>query len=185
MKSIEIEKIVIPIQQELLLRWKNRDPLIVPEYVLNTEGNGVANSYGFGEWVAENYFRRKGYYVINDEFDLYSKTSKYKVYNDIITNIVGKEKMLEFQRVIRQLYKTGYKSENVDLFVFNTNSFFFVEVKKGKDVLREPQVRFMYLAKEILNAECKLVFLSETESETKKEIVKVPVTSRDLSIEGV
>lgn len=29
------------------------------------------NGYGFGEWIAEKYFRSQGVYIINDEFDLF------------------------------------------------------------------------------------------------------------------
>ncbi|MGS2778644.1 hypothetical protein ACVBAX_14850 [Robertmurraya sp. GLU-23] len=52
-------------------------------------------------------FRNKGYYVINDEFDLFSKTSKYKIYNDIISVIIGKEKVELFEKVAKDLHKKG------------------------------------------------------------------------------
>jgi len=167
--NLQVEKITVPFQEELLTRWKKRDSSVVPEYALNWNGEGISNGFGFGEWLAEEFFRNKGYYVINDEFDLFSKNSKYKVYNDIISLIVGKDKVETFRKVARELYGEGYKIENVDLFIFNRNSFLFAEAKKGKDPLREPQLRFMYLAKEILNADCKLVYLSEIKNEISAE----------------
>ncbi|MEH7110681.1 hypothetical protein, partial [Bacillus sp. JJ1764] len=165
-----LEKLTIPFKNELLIRWKNRDQGVVPEYALNWGGNGVSNGFGFGEYLAEEFFRKKGYYVINNEFDLFSKTSKYKLYNDIITLIIGKEKMDLFKKVASDLYEKGYKIENVDLFIFDRGSFIFADAKKGKDYLREPQILFMYLAKEILNADCKLIYLSETGNEMKVEL---------------
>ncbi|MFB9759255.1 hypothetical protein [Ectobacillus funiculus] len=175
MRNLQIEKITVPFQGELLTRWKERDPLVVPEYALKWNGKGVSNGFGFGEWLAEEFFRNQGYYIINDEFDLFSKNSKYKVYNDIISLIVGKEKIEIFRRVARVLYEDGYKIENLDLFIFDRNSFLFAEAKKGKDCLREPQLRFMYLAKEILDADCKLVYLSEVENETRIETLNFQV----------
>ena len=77
--------------------------------------------------VSRKYFRNKGYYVINDEFDLFSNTSKYKVYNDIISLIVGEEKINNFRKVSGYLYEENYKIENIDLFVFDACSFFFAE----------------------------------------------------------
>jgi hypothetical protein len=178
----ELEKIIIPFEKDQLIRWKMRDSSLVPEYALNWAGNGVSNGFGFGEWHAEQYFRSKGYYVINDEYDLFSKRSKYKVYNEIIVQIVGKDKAETFRKAIRYLNKQGYKTENLDLFVFDTNTSFFVEAKKGRDELREPQLRFMYLAKKILNVECKLVYLSETEHAENKTKVKIEELSVEVEI---
>ena len=69
--------------------------------------------------------------------------------------------MDNFTTQVRFLYENGYKTENVDLFVFNTDTAFFCEVKKGKDFLRQPQLRFMYLAMKLLHIECKSIYLSE------------------------
>jgi hypothetical protein len=170
--NLEIEKITLPLNKDLLARWKKRDPDIVPAFALKNNGNGIENGYGFGEWIAEKYFRSLGYYLINDEFDLFSKTSKYKRYNEIIKNIISKEKVELFSKQALKNYKNGIKIENLDLFVFNTESYFFAEVKKGKDFLREPQLRFMFLSKEILNTECKLVYLSEDVSSVSEEKVR-------------
>ena len=41
--------------------------------MLDRKGPGVSNGYGFGEWMAERYFRDQGYYVFNDTFDLICK----------------------------------------------------------------------------------------------------------------
>lgn len=75
MVYIDIEKLTIPFDKQLLCRWKERDPEVVPEFAMNWSGNGVKNGYGFGEWLSEAYFRELGFYVINDEYELFSKTS--------------------------------------------------------------------------------------------------------------
>ena len=41
MKTIEIEKITIPYNKELLLRWKDRDTNIVPTFMLDWNGPGI------------------------------------------------------------------------------------------------------------------------------------------------
>lgn len=60
--------------------------------MLDRKGPGVSNGYGFGEWMAERYFRDQGYYVFNDTFDLISKKSKYKQYNKMIKAIIDSNK---------------------------------------------------------------------------------------------
>lgn len=69
------------------------------------------------------------------------------------------KKCNNFIQKARDLYLRGSKIENLDLFVFNTNTCFFAEVKKGKDVLREPQLRFMFLSKELLDIPCKEIYI--------------------------
>ena len=73
MESISIETLTIPYEAELLDRWKERNNNFVPSFMLDWKGPGVSNGYGFGEWMAEKYFRDQGYYVFNDTFDLISK----------------------------------------------------------------------------------------------------------------
>lgn len=175
MVSLQVERITIPFQKNLLVRWKERDISLVPEYALNRDGKGVSRGYGFGEWLAEAYFRNKGYYIINNEFDLFSKKSKYRTYNDIIALMIGKERIDTFKKVTNSLYQKGYKTENIDLFIYNTESFFFAEAKKGKDKLREEQIRFMYLAKEILDTECKLIYLSDVDNKVSSEVIEFMV----------
>jgi hypothetical protein len=75
----------------------------------------------------------------------------------------------KFSEVIKFNSKSGYKVENLDLFVFNEKEYFFVEVKKGSDKLREPQMRFMYFAKRILDIESKLIYFCDKSVEKKVE----------------
>lgn len=161
MHTIRIEKIIVPFQKEMLLQWKDRDPNIVPKFMLNSKGPGTSNGYGFGEWMAERYFRELGYYVFTNDFDLYSKKTKYQRINKMIETLVSPEKMQVFKAALHEAYHKGFKVENPDLFVFDLQTCFFAEVKKGKDKLREPQNRFLYLAKEILDIDSKLIYLDD------------------------
>ena len=72
MRSIEIEQITIPYDKELLLKWKARDESIGPSFMLDWNGPGINNGYGFGEYMAERYFEDQGYHVFANEFDLLS-----------------------------------------------------------------------------------------------------------------
>lgn len=169
MHSLTLTKITIPYNRELLLQWKERDTSIVPAFMLNLGGPGISNGYGFGEWYSEQYFREQGNYVFSNEFNLLSKTSKFDRYNRMIGSLVGHEKLLSFKRGAQQLNDVGCAIENPDLFVYNLESCFFAEVKKEKDQLREPQLRFMYLTREILGVESKLVYLCDRTKEIKIE----------------
>jgi len=164
--NIEVEQITIPYDKELLLKWKSRDVVTVPNFMLDWNGLGISNGYGFGEWMAEQFFRDKGYYVFN-EFDLLSAKTKFKRYNDMITSINGTDQLENFREAIQGSLESGNRVENPDLFVFNLDTCFFAEVKKGKDRLREPQMRFFYLAKEYLGIESKLVYVCDKSKEIK------------------
>lgn len=171
MATIDIEKLIIPYKFKKLIAWKARDSRVVPSFALNKDGPGISNGYGFGEWKAEQYFRRHGFYVFNNEFNLLSQKSKFERYNQCIFSVINSSKVDEFQKTARNMISQGFSIENPDLFVFNLDRFFFAEVKKEKDTLREPQTRFMYLAKLFLETESKLVYLSDIETKVRREII--------------
>jgi hypothetical protein len=173
MQVLEIKQITIPYEKELLLKWKKRDPSIVPSFMLAWKGPGISNGYGFGEWMTDRYFRDKGFYTITNEFKLLSKTSKFKRYNDIISLMANRQKLQEFKDAVRLLEGTDFSIENLDMFVYNLETFFFVEVKKEKDVLREPRMRFMYLANSILDIDSKLIYLSDSDEMESQKMIKV------------
>jgi hypothetical protein len=170
MPSITVEKITIPYEKELLSRWKQRDPQIVPHSMIGGAGPGIDNGYFFAEWMVERYFRENGYYVFSNEFNLLSKKSKFRRYNQMIETLISPSQLQAFKRVLPNILE-NYRIENPDLFVYNLKECFFVEVKKGRDILRESQMRFFYLAKEYLGIESKLVYLSDKSTEVLKEEV--------------
>ncbi|OPL08112.1 MAG: hypothetical protein AVO33_01965 [delta proteobacterium ML8_F1] len=167
MKTIEIEKITLPYDKELLLRWKDRDQSIVPTFMLGWNGPGISNGYGFGEWMAAQYFRNLGYYVFANEFDFLSDTTKFRRYNEMIKTIIDFDKREKFNEAIKDASESGFRIENPDLFVFNLDTCFFAEVKKDKNRLREPQMRFFYLAKKYLGIDSRLVYLCDQSKEIK------------------
>lgn len=161
MHSLTISKITIPYDQELLHKWKRRDPVIVPAFLLGRKGPGISNGYGFGEWHAEQYFRSHGYHVFTDEFNFLSKKSMFDPYNRMIATLIDHERITAFEQEVDQLIERNVSIENPDMFVYNLDSIFFAEVKKGRDRLRESQLRFMYLAKEQLGIESVLIYLCD------------------------
>lgn len=169
MESITIEQITIPYKNEILSKWKQRDTEIVPAFMLDWGGPGISNGYGFGEWMAERYFRDKGYYVLTNEFDLISKVSKFHKFNKIIETMVSKEELDNFKSCVNTSIQNGYSVENIDLFIYNLDNHFFAEVKKGNDKLREPQMRFIYLTEKYLGIKSKLIYLSDKVSHVTKE----------------
>ncbi len=169
MESITIEQITIPYKNELLSKWKQRDPQIVPRFMLEWEGPGISNGYGFGEWMAERYFRDKGYYVFTNEFNLISKASKFHKFNRMIETIVSEEQFDNFKTCANISIQNGYSVENIDLFIYNLDNHFFAEVKKVNDKLREPQMRFIYLAEKQLEIKSKIIYLSDKATDIIKE----------------
>lgn len=169
MESISIEQITIPYDIGSLDRWKKRDPQIVPEFMLEWKGPGISNGYGFGEWMAEKYLRNQGYYIFSNDFNLISKNTKFTRINNMIETMIGKEEIDNFKRALSISIEKGYSVENVDLFVYSLDNYYFVEVKKGDDRLREPQMRFIYLAEKYLGIESKLIYLCDRSSDIRKE----------------
>jgi hypothetical protein len=186
MVSIAIERVTIPYKKELLKQWKQRDPKIVPQFMLGWNGPGISNGYGFGEWMAERYFRDNGLYIFTNDFDLLSISSKYLRYNMMIETMIPPRKLQTFKEVLQVITEKKYAIENPDLFVFNLETCFFAEVKKGKDKLREPQMRFFYLVKKYLGIESKLIYLCDKSAEIIKNeltlIVDLDITENNHTI---
>jgi hypothetical protein len=158
--NVQIKEIRIPYDVTMLKRWKERDARIVLESYLNWNGPGVLNGYGFGEWIAEKFFTNKGFRVMNNDFNIVAKTSRYKENNNLIKNFIGKERVLEFSQKVRELNEKRCKVVS-HLFIYNENEFFFAEVKKEQDKLRQEQVRYIHLAQTILNGNSYLVYLDD------------------------
>ncbi|WP_413305900.1 hypothetical protein AA0X95_04645 [Bacillus sp. 1P10SD] len=69
--------------------------------------------------VTEQYFRAKGFNTITNEFNLLSRTSKFKIYNDIISLMTGQQKLEQFKDAVKILEDTDHSIENPDLFIYN------------------------------------------------------------------
>ncbi|MCM3574180.1 hypothetical protein M3172_13370 [Mesobacillus subterraneus] len=180
MHSLKISKITIPYDSQLLLQWKRRNPAVVPAFLLGRKGAGISNGYGFGEWHAEQYFRSHGYHVFTDEFNFLSQKSMFDPYNRMIATLIDQERIAAFKQEVARLIEGNVSIENPDLFVYNLDSIFFVEVKKGRDHLRESQLRFMYLAKEYLGIESVLVYLSDKILEVEVEEIEEQFSMTEL-----
>jgi hypothetical protein len=167
---------------DLLVRWRAGNNLIVPQYVLQWNGPGMKHSYGFGEMLAEKHFRNEGYVVFNNNFDILSLNSKHQKINNALFSIIGLKEVAEFKNCLRDLNLNGnqYKVKQPDLFVFNDNEHFFVEVKKDSDKLNEGQFRFVYIAKQYLNCVTKGIHfygdnISRKESVSRTMEIKMPM----------
>ncbi len=158
--QITVEEITIPFDNHIMERWRMRDPLVVPKERLEWRGPGIENSFGFGEWLAGNYFREQGYHVIDSGYNLVSKTSKFKENNDVIASIVGRDALQLFKTAVQSYLGKGCKiTSDLDLFIYKDDASYFVDAKKGADRLRLNQIHFMYLAKKILGIDSKVAYL--------------------------
>jgi hypothetical protein len=87
----------------------------------------------------------------------------------MIETMITPIQLQAFKETLQTIRNKGIKVENPDLFVFNLETFFFAEAKKGKDRLRNPQMIFFYLAKEFLGIDSKLIYLCDKATEVIKE----------------
>lgn len=123
-----------------LRKWSEGDKELVPEEVLNWKGPGRQNGYGYGEYWVERYLKDKGYLVIAGEYNLSTDNSKYKENNVIIEKTIGEERYRKLIKRFREYEKEGKRIiEQPDIFAFKDDNYMFIEVKKDKDYLRDPQ----------------------------------------------
>ena len=90
--------------------------------MLDQNGRGISNGYGFGECIATQYFRNLGYYVFTNEFDFLSDKTKFKRYNEMINTIIGLNQFEKFNKAIKKASESGVRIETPDLFVFSLDT---------------------------------------------------------------
>lgn len=153
--KLEIEQIVLHYDPLELERWRLGDPSLVPEKVLNGKGPGMANSYGYGEYFVQRNLTSKGHDVIANDYDIYSKKSKYRENNLLIEEALGQDNYSRLQSVLRNIANDGVKLEQPDLCIIKPE-LYFAEVKKGRDYLRNPQKVFSIVLWELLKVPFKV-----------------------------
>jgi len=147
--ELEIEQIILYYDPLELERWRIGDPSLVPEKVLNGKGPGMANGYGYGEYFVQRCLNSKGHEVIANEYDIYSKKSKYRENNLLIQEAIGQNNYSRLQNVLRNIAGDGVKLEQPDLCIIKPE-LYFAEVKKDRDYLRNSQKIFSIVLWELL-----------------------------------
>lgn len=147
--DVEIEQILLHYDPTELERWRQGDPALVPERVLQWEGPGMANGYGYGEFFVKRYLESIGHEVIANEFDIYSGRSKYKDNNLRIEAAMGSSAYNVLKNVLHKMSDDGIKLEQPDLCIISPQMF-FGEVKRDKDELRDPQALFAVIIWELM-----------------------------------
>jgi hypothetical protein len=153
--TVEIEKEFICFDPYELEQWRLGKSEVVPQYAQNWKGNGRANGYGYGEFVAKRHLEITDAEVIANDFNLFSLKSKYNENNKRIEKVMGEGKYKKLQEVLNKLYRDGIKVENPDLCILKPN-LFFAEAKKGRDRLREQQIIFAIVIWELFRIPFKI-----------------------------
>jgi len=147
--DVEIKEILLHYDPSELERWRQGDPALVTERVLQWDGPGMANGYGYGEFFVKRYLENKGHEVIANEFDIYSIKSKYRDNNLRIEAAMGSSEYNRFKDILHRMFDDGIKFEQPDLCVIGPEVF-FAEVKREQDPLRDPQAVFAIILQEVL-----------------------------------
>lgn len=159
--SVIISQVTFHYDINELQRWRTGDKF-VPERYLNAKGPGLSNGYGYGEFVVERYFKALGYTVINNEFDLISKKSKYAANNNRIKNALGEEKYDKLHKKLIQVCEHNIPIKQPDLIIL-APEIFFVEVKRDNDLIRDGQDTFGIVVQTIFDIPFKLYKLLPTQ----------------------
>lgn len=95
--------------------------------------NQHENGNHFGEWFTAVYYAKKGYGVLVEKY-IYGNHPRKR---EVILRMLG-ERGLALLRKWRKLHHC----QPPDLLVFRDKTCFFVEVKRGRDFLRDCQQKF-------------------------------------------
>ena len=164
MKHI-IEEQVLVYEQKQLDKWKNGDKSLIPDFMEKHNEFYKQHNNHFGEiFVISKFHQRhgwKGFYPIalgTWEPD----NRKYDSCRDRVRRLFPIEKLLEFREVRKELdfNRKGVGEPDVMLFDDNKNVL-FLEVKKGRDTVKEEQFSCLAHIKSILKADVGIVYLRE------------------------
>jgi hypothetical protein len=141
--QISIPTRIIEFSKEQYNDWVNGKRDDCPEGYCK----GLPNSYGFGEYIAGQFYALQGYQWIHHDFNIFggNKLGKYPHAQEILIKYLGIER---FEK-LRLLYPTFKPLEEPDLFIYKSDfsEIRFVEAKRvdTNDKLRESQIRGLAL----------------------------------------
>ena len=150
-----MEEILLHYEPDELQRWRKGDRSLVPERLFRFKGPGLANGYGYAEFVVGRCLEEQGYEVITNEFGLIGNTSKYGKNNLRIESALGEEGYNRLRRSIKVIRDSGLWVEQPDICAISP-TVFFAEAKRNGDRLRKPQKRFAALASALLHVPFKV-----------------------------
>lgn len=143
--------------KKLLHKWRKEYPSLIEDHYLQIWSNkNKLNSYGFGELYTAVYHTRKGYKFLYEpwlENFLLIPSVKlkdtYKKFSKTFIKYAGKKTYEFIQNKIASEIKKGQP----DLFIYNEDECFFVEVKKKNDKLNKEQKLFI---NKLSNSKCSI-----------------------------
>lgn len=133
--------------KKLLQKWRKQYPSLIEDHYFQIWSNkNKLNSYGFGELYTAVYYARKGYKFLYEpwleNFLLIPSVKLENIYyrfTETFIKYAGKKTHDFIQSNIASKIKKGQP----DLFIYNNDECFFVEVKKKNDKLNKEQKLFI------------------------------------------
>ena len=99
----------------------------------------------FGEWFTAIHYAKKGYGVLVEKYMYGIHSGIHCRKRGFITEILGEYRLKQLRK-----WEERYRSQPPDLFVFKGKDYFFVEVKRDRDFLRDHQkAHFKTIEKEL------------------------------------
>jgi len=151
--KVTIATRTIHFTKDQLESWRNGERDDCPEgYCKKLPG-----TYGFGEYIAGQYFSSQGYQWIHHDYNIFggNKPGKYPTAEYILVNFLGEEK---FQKA--RLFYPTFKFEEPDLMIYKPDfsELRFAETKRldTNDKIRESQVKGLALISLLLGCQVEL-----------------------------
>lgn len=115
-------------------KWFQEYRSIFDEDDLRIVRNQHLDGKHFGEWFTAIHYAEKGYAVLVEKYMYGGRSGIHARKRGCIREMLGEGALKKLRK-----WKVQYHSQPPDLFVFNGKDYFFVEVKRDRDLLRECQ----------------------------------------------
>lgn len=152
-----MERIKLLYSKNLLVRWKSGDlqKQWAKQYpkAFDKDDLRLALSqkrYHFGEWFVAVHFAQKGYRVLVEKYLYNNHPKKLKAAKRLLPDVQ-----------VALLKELKPRHQFPDLLVYDKHEFFFAEVKKDSDILRDSQAKFFQQIAKALKTKVVLVSLKK------------------------
>ncbi len=161
----ELTETVLLYRAQQLVAWKNGDKSIIPNFVKVFPNIANQPERHFAEMLTlRHYHEQQGWkgftsYALGEQYPHSARRIEGRAK---VEELVPKHRLLRLRKLRGSDHDRRFGGGEPDLFLYKGDgSFKFVEVKKGRDQLREPQIRCIAQILGVLRCEVDILYVRE------------------------